>query len=71
MRLGMAYTILKNGQGGAVYFSPRTGRQLGNPLGGWVTEKADAIQFARDKDAQEFIDTFLSVQREGLNVAPV
>ena len=42
------------------YFSLKTGYDQGSPLGGWISNKDAALQFARPTDAQAFMDKLLS-----------
>lgn len=51
------------------YFSPRVGRNLGNPSGGWSSDPAEALRFAREQDVSEFLATF--VQHEAPFCKPV
>jgi hypothetical protein len=53
------------------YFSMTVGRDLGSPLGGWVNEPEKALQFARTKDAQAFLDKMLSFAAPFSEVAEV
>ena len=40
-----------------------------NPAGMW-TEKSEAVQFAREKDAQQFLDVHLRHQKDLCKVVP-
>lgn len=44
--------------------------QIVHPAGHWG-EKADAVQFARQKDAQDFINIHLRTQAQSCKVAPL
>jgi len=65
----VSYAILRKDNGVPTYYSAKTGRQWGNPGGGWVNDAKDAMQFAREQDAKEFMDCFLN--RQDLNVVSV
>lgn len=42
-----------------MYFSCGVGRDYASPSGGWQDERGKALQFARHKDAEDFLSTFL------------
>lgn len=65
------YAIRRDSNGLPVFYSAATGRKLGQPLGGWVNQPDEALQFARERDASEFVDCFLSSQRASIHVVRV
>ena len=65
------FVVAKEGDTAEVYFSPSAGRNFGSPGGGWVDDKAKAIQFARESDAREFLDNFIPGQAPFCIVRPV
>ena len=58
--LDMATVIKRVDMGIPQYFSLKTGCDQGSPLGGWISNKDAALQFARTTDAQTFMDKMLS-----------
>lgn len=60
----MAFLIQNTNDGLPAFYSPRIGRDFGAGAGGWTANQAEALQFAREQDAQTFMECFLP------NVAP-
>lgn len=55
----MAHLIKRTDLGMPQYFSLSVGREYASPMGGWTMEPDMALQFARDKDAKQFVETLL------------
>lgn len=55
----MSYIIQRTDSGLPAYFSPKVARQYGAGGSGWTQERDHAISFTEERDAQEFIDTYL------------
>ena len=54
----MAFLIENSGDGMPMWFAPRVARKLGAGAG-WTGNKDEAIQFAREDDAQAFMECYL------------
>jgi len=54
------FVVRQSHEGLPMFFSARIGRDLGSGVGGWVGTPDEALMFARAKDAQEFIDSYLT-----------
>lgn len=55
----MAFVLQNNADGLPSYFSAKAGRNFGAGGGGWIADPAEALQFARERDAREFADAYL------------
>ena len=55
----MSFVIVRSDTGTATMFSLSAGRDWASPVGGWVSEPVKALQFAREKDGQQFLDGML------------
>lgn len=53
------WIVEKTTDGVCAYFSPKAGRDLGNPSGGWSSDPSESLRFAREQDAAEFLRTFI------------
>lgn len=51
--------VIENAQDGLpTYFAPKAGRNLAAGSG-WIADRDEALQFARERDAQAFLDVYL------------
>ena len=53
----MSFVIKRND--GPAFFSPQVGADFGAPGSGWVGAVEDALQFVREKDAEQFRKSYL------------
>ena len=54
-----AYMIKRTDTNEPSFYSFTAGRDIGSSAGGWTPHREQAAQFARKKDADEFMKTFL------------
>ncbi|WP_017773835.1 hypothetical protein [Paraburkholderia kururiensis] len=45
--------------GQKTFFCCEVGRDFASPSGGWASDPKKALRFARERDAQQFLSTFL------------
>lgn len=64
-----AFLIRQSLDGVPSFYSARVGRDYGTPHG-WTQQAEEAMQFARERDAQAFIDTFLMHQAPFCQITP-
>lgn len=64
------FIIQQRGDVFPTWFSISEGRHNGSPLGGWTNDPDKALQFRRDADAKQFMETFVRSFAD-LKVVPV
>lgn len=67
----MSFVIEQDDGAGSVFYSAKEGRNFGSPGGGWTGEQNNALQFARERDAREFLEVFIPQQAPFCTVRPV
>ena len=55
----MSFVIVRTDVGVSTMFSIAAGRDFASPIGGWVSDPAQALQFARKSDAESFLEKLM------------
>lgn len=64
----MSHVIRRDSGGLPTFLSLSAGKKTGHPMGAWTSDIEEAIQFAREQDGEEFVDSFYASLQHAIRI---